>query len=91
MAAHTAKDRFFVKLCFGPGLGLVAFSIRVTFRARVPPTAAAKLYRDDVRLAVVMYTTRLSVDEISVDSLAADQDHDQSTFAVNVMSLVFGG
>lgn len=61
MAARTAKDRFFVELRFGPRFSLVAFSGRVTFKARVPATAAAKLYRDDVRHAVVMNAARLLI------------------------------
>lgn len=89
-AAGAAEDGVGFKLVSGPLLCVVTFSFVVTLAAWKPSIAAFKFDRDDVERRVVMRAAGFLIDRCTINSLAVNDAH-QRTFAVMVISLLFGG
>jgi hypothetical protein len=79
----------FVEFVSRPLRGRVRFTLAMTFKARIPLTAAIELDRDDIQPRVIVRATRLTIDSASTYLMTVDKRH--RARAVNVISLFLGG
>lgn len=69
----------------------MTFYLIMTLAAWIPSIAAFESDRNDVERRMIMSASRFVVDHCAENLFAVNDAHRQRTFAVSVISFVFGG